>query len=357
VVRFNGRPAVALGVIKQATANPLELSAAIREELPRITSDLPEGVAVNIAYDSSVFIDRSIKAVARTILEAIALVALVIFVFLRSVRATIVPLVTIPVSLIGAFALMYILNFSINTLTLLALVLAIGLVVDDAIVMLENIYRHIEEGMTPFKAALLGSKEIGFAIVAMTLTLASVYAPVAFMTGRTGKLFIEFALTLAGAVLVSGFVALTLSPMMCSKLLRHTERHGRLYNWIEAGIVGLTAAYRRALGWALRHRALVLGLAFVVPTSAIVLLFGSLKQELAPTEDRGVVLSIFVGPEGGTIQYTDGYAGRLEKILENTADVTRYFVVAGFPHVSQGVSFAGLKDWDERNRKAQAVAA
>ena len=357
VVRFNGRPAVALGVIKQATANPLELSAAIREELPRITSDLPEGVAVNIAYDSSVFIDRSIKAVARTILEAIALVALVIFVFLRSVRATIVPLVTIPVSLIGAFALMYILNFSINTLTLLALVLAIGLVVDDAIVMLENIYRHIEEGMTPFKAALLGSKEIGFAIVAMTLTLASVYAPVAFMTGRTGKLFIEFALTLAGAVLVSGFVALTLSPMMCSKLLRHTERHGRLYNWIEAGIVGLTAAYRRALGWALRHRALVLGLAFVVPTSAIVLLFGSLKQELAPTEDRGVVLSIFVGPEGGTIQYTDGYAGRLEKILESTADVTRYFVVAGFPHVSQGVSFAGLKDWDERNRKAQAVAA
>jgi multidrug efflux pump len=357
VVRFNGRPAVALGVIKQATANPLELSAAIREELPRITSDLPEGVAVNIAYDSSVFIDRSIKAVARTILEAIALVALVIFVFLRSVRATIVPLVTIPVSLIGAFALMYVLNFSINTLTLLALVLAIGLVVDDAIVMLENIYRHIEEGMTPFKAALLGSKEIGFAIVAMTLTLASVYAPVAFMTGRTGKLFIEFALTLAGAVLVSGFVALTLSPMMCSKLLRRTERHGRLYNWIEAGIVGLTAAYRRALGWALRHRALVLGLAFVVPSSAIVLLFGSLKQELAPTEDRGVVLSIFVGPEGGTIQYTDGYAGRLEKILESTADVTRYFVVAGFPHVSQGVSFAGLKDWDERNRKAQAVAA
>ena len=356
VVRFNGRPAVALGVIKQATANPLELSKAIREELPRITADLPEGVAVNIAYDSSVFIDRSIKAVARTILEAIVLVALVIFVFLRSVRATIVPLVTIPVSLVGAFALMYLFGFSINTLTLLALVLAIGLVVDDAIVMLENIWRHIEAGMPPFKAALLGSKEIGFAVVAMTLTLASVYAPVAFMTGRTGKLFIEFALTLAGAVLVSGFVALTLSPMMCSKLLRRTERHGRLYNWIEGGIVGLTGGYRSALGWALRHRALVLGVAFVIPTTAIVLLFGSLKQELAPTEDRGVVLSIFVAPEGATIQYTDGYAVRLEKILEGTADVTRYFVVAGFPHVSQGVSFAGLKDWDDRDRKAQAVA-
>jgi multidrug efflux pump len=357
VVRFNGRPAVALGVIKQATANPLELSQAIRAELPRITADLPEGMAVNIAYDSSVFIDRSVKAVARTILEAIALVALVIFVFLRSVRATIVPLVTIPVSLVGAFALMYLFGFTVNTLTLLALVLAIGLVVDDAIVMLENIWRHIERGMPPFRAALLGSKEIGFAVVAMTLTLASVYAPVAFMTGRTGKLFIEFALTLAGAVLVSGFVALTLSPMMCSKLLRRTERHGRLYNLIERGIVGLTAGYRRALGWALADRGLVIGVAFVIPTSAIVLLFGSLRQELAPTEDRGVVLSIFVGPEGGTIQYTDGYAQRLEKILANTADVTRYFVVAGFPHVSQGVSFAGLKDWDERDRKAQAVAA
>jgi multidrug efflux pump len=357
VVRFNGRPAVALGVIKQATANPLDLSRAIREEVPRITADLPEGVAVNVAYDSSVFIDRSIRAVARTILEAVVLVALVIFVFLRSVRATIVPLVTIPVSLIGAFALMYMLGFSVNTLTLLALVLAIGLVVDDAIVMLENIWRHIEEGMSPVRAALLGSKEIGFAVVAMTLTLASVYAPVAFMTGRTGKLFIEFALTLAGAVLVSGFVALTLSPMMCSKLLRRTERHGRLYNWIERGIVGMTGGYRRALGWALRHRALVIGVAFVIPTSAIVLLFGSLKQELAPTEDRGVVLSIFVGPEGGTIQYTDGYAQRLEKILAGTADVTRYFVVAGFPHVSQGISFAGLKDWDERDRKSQAVAA
>jgi multidrug efflux pump len=207
------------------------------------------------------------------------------------------------------------------------------------------------------EAALIGAREIVYPIIAMTITLAAVFAPIGFVTGLTGALFKEFAFTLAGAVLVSGIVALTLSPMMCSKLLRHTERHGRLYNWIEAGIVGLTAAYRRALGWALRHRALVLGLAFVVPTSAIVLLFGSLKQELAPTEDRGVVLSIFVGPEGGTIQYTDGYAGRLEKILENTADVTRYFVVAGFPHVSQGVSFAGLKDWDERNRKAQAVAA
>ena len=178
-------------------------------------------------------------------------------------------------------------------------------------------------------------------------------------------------------MLVSGFVALTLSPMMCSKLLRRTERHGRFYNWIEGGIRGLTGAYRRALIWVLTARwplfvfpvggrrrpvfiggrALVLLVAFVIPTSAIVLLFGSLKQELAPTEDRGVVLSIFVGPEGATIQYMDGYAGRIEKIFENTADVTRYFVVAGFPNVSQGISFVGLKDWDERDRKAQEVVS
>jgi multidrug efflux pump len=357
VVRFNARPAVALGVIKQATANPLDLSNAIRAELPRIVADLPEGVSVNVAYDSSIFIDRSIKAVATTILEAVALVAMVIFVFLRSVRATIVPLVTIPVSLIGSFALMYLLGFTVNTLTLLALVLAIGLVVDDAIVMLENIYRHVEEGMPPYKAALLGSKEIGFAVVAMTLTLATVYAPVAFMTGRTGKLFIEFALTLAGAVLVSGFVALTLSPMMCSKLLRHAPKHGRLYNLIEAGIVALTRGYRRALGWALGHRLLVIVVAFVVPAAAMVFLFSTLKQELAPSEDRGVVLSTFVGPEGATIQYTDQYARRVEGIWKDLADVERYFVVAGFPQVSQGVSFVGLTDWSQRNRKARDVAA
>jgi multidrug efflux pump len=202
-VRFKGRPAVALGVIKQATANPLELSRALRAELPKVISELPQGMTANIAYDSSVFIDRSIDAVFKTIGEAMLLVLLIIFFFLRNFRATLIPLVTIPVSLIGAFALMLVLGFTINTLTLLALVLAIGLVVDDAIVVLENIYRHIEAGMPRRQAAFQGAQEIGFAVVAMTITLAAVYAPVAFMTGRTGKLFVEFALTLAGAVLVS----------------------------------------------------------------------------------------------------------------------------------------------------------
>ena len=233
ISRFNGKSSLNIGVIKQAVANPLELSNAVRAEVDRINPGLPPGMKLVVAYDTSVFIDRSIKSVFETIAEAVLLVVLVIFFFLRSLRATIIPIVTIPVSLVGAFALMYVMGFTINTLTLLSLVLAIGLVVDDAIVMLENIFRHIEDGMPRKTAAIQGAREIGFAIVAMTLTLASVFAPLAFATGRTGRLFIEFALTLAGAVLVSGFIALTLSPMMCSLLLKHQERHSWIYNTIE----------------------------------------------------------------------------------------------------------------------------
>src|SRR5688572_16409673 len=258
IARFNGRSAVGLGVIKQATANPLEVSQAVREALPRIDAGLPEGLDVEIAYDSSIFIDASIKAVFTTIAEAVLLVVAVIFLFLRSFRATLVPLVTIPVSLIGAAALIYVFGFSLNTLTLLAMVLAIGLVVDDAIVMLENIYRHVELGMRPIPAAIKGSREIAFAVMAMTITLAAVYAPIGFLTGRTGRLFVEFALALAGAVLVSGFVALTLSPMMASRLLRAHQRHGRLYQFSERVLNGLTSGYRRALGGALNLRWLVL---------------------------------------------------------------------------------------------------
>jgi multidrug efflux pump len=353
--RFKGQPAVALGLVKQSTANPLELSRAMRAELPRIEADLPEGMTVNIANDYSVFIDRSIKAVFATIGEAVVLVALVIFVFLRSWRAMLIPLVTIPVSLVGAFALMFALDFSINTLTLLALVLAVGLVVDDAIVVLENIYRHVEQGMPRLQAAFTGAKEIGFAVVAMTLTLATVYAPIAFMTGRTGKLFIEFALTLAGAVLVSGFVALTLSPMMCSRMLRHDARHGRLYGFVEGLLQGLTRGYRRMLGGALQLRWAVLT-AFVLVAALAGLLLGALKSELAPVEDRGFIVGVFTGPEGATIDYMDRYAGELEKIYSQTPDVERYFVVSGSPTASQGVSFAGLIDWDQRSRLSKDIA-
>jgi multidrug efflux pump len=354
-VRFNGRSAVALGVIKQATANPLELSKALQKELPKVTSELPPGMRADIAYDSSIFIDRSIEAVFHTIGEAILLVLAIIFFFLRNFRATLIPLVTIPVSLVGAFALMFIMGFTINTLTLLALVLAIGLVVDDAIVVLENIFRHIEAGMPRRQAALQGSKEIGFAVVAMTLTLAAVYAPVAFMTGRIGKLFIEFSLTLAGAVLVSGFVALTLSPMMCSVLLKHEEKHGKTFLLIEGFLNWLNAGYKRVLTAALNRRWIVV-VGFVLVALSCVALLNVLKSELAPVEDRGVILGVFSGPDGATLDYTDKYARQIEDIYSKTENIERFFVVSGNPTVSQGISFVGLSDWSERARRSPDIA-
>jgi multidrug efflux pump len=355
-VRFNGRSAVALGVIKQATANPLEVSNAVQAELPAIQQDLPEGMRTDVAYNSAVFIERSIDAVFITIAEAVVLVVLVIFFFLRSLRATLIPLVTIPVSLIGAFALMYAFGFSINTLTLLAMVLAIGLVVDDAIVMLENIHRHVEAGVEPVQAALVGSREIGFAVLAMTVTLASVYAPIGFMTGRTGKLFTEFALALAGAVLVSGFVALSLSPMMCSKMLRHETRHGLLYRTIERGLGLLTDGYRRALAATLQARWLVV-LAGLLVAGSSWFLFTSLPSELAPSEDRGTIIGIGIAPEGATLDFTDGYARQMEAIYGEIPEVRQYFVVTGFPVVNQVIAFQRLLDWDERERSQQEVAA
>ncbi|WP_119460286.1 efflux RND transporter permease subunit [Rhodospirillaceae bacterium SYSU D60014] len=354
--RFNGESAIALGVVKQATANPLDVSTAVREALPQIVEELPQGMNVAIAYDSSVFIDRSIEAVFTTIAEAVVLVVLVIFFFLRTLRATLIPLVTIPVSLIGAFTLMYALGFSVNTLTLLAMVLAIGLVVDDAIVVLENIHRHIEEGMAPVRAAITGIGEISTAVIAMTLTLAAVYAPVAFAAGRTGKLFTEFALTLAGAVLVSGFVAITLTPMMCSKLMRHERSHGRIYNALERGLLGLNRGYRRLLEGSLRLRPLVVLVGLAVAGGGY-FLFTNLKSELTPTEDRGVVVGIGVGPEGATIDFTSRYAREFEKIFETVPEIARYFVITGFPEVTQVIAFAGLDPWEERERKQQEIVA
>jgi multidrug efflux pump len=354
IARFNGNSAVAIGVVKQSTANPLDVSKAVNQALPKIIEGLPDGMSVNNAYDSSIFIDKSIDNVFQAIGEAILLVVLVIFIFLRSLRATLIPLVTIPVSLVGAFALMLLFGFSINTLTLLALVLAVGLVVDDAIVMLENISRYVEQGMRPFEAAMKGSREIAFAIVAMTITLAAVYAPVAFQTGRTGRLFGEFALTLAGAVIVSGFVALTLSPMMSSKFLRHSERHGLAYRIIERGLEGLNAGYRRALRFTLTVRAAVV-VVMVMVAGAAGLLFKSLPSELSPTEDRGFFIGIGIAPEGSTIDFTDSYARRMEQFYSQVPVVDKYFMVVGFPVVTQAISFIRVKDWEERDVALQQV--
>ena len=354
-IRLNGRDSVAVGVIRQATANPLELSAGVRALIPKVQQDLPAGVSVSVANDSSIFIEESIKAVYITIVEAAVLVALVIFVFLRTVRASIIPLVTIPVSLIGTFALMALFGFSINTLTLLALVLAIGLVVDDAIVVLENIHRHIEDGLKPFDAAIKGAREIGFAVVAMTLTLAAVYAPLAFTPGRTGRLFAEFALALAGAVVVSGFVALTLSPMMSAKLLRHQDNPSRFDRRMEGLLTGLTAAYGRALSWALQRRIWVVA---VMMASAVgsAFLFKTTKQELAPLEDRGVILINISGPDGATLAYTQRYAQAIENIGQPYKEFDRIFSNIGSPTVAQGNIFFRAVPWDERERSTQELA-
>jgi multidrug efflux pump len=353
-VRFNGRNAVSLGIIKQATANPLTLAAALKADLPRIRAELPPGVSVDIANDTTLFIDRSIQSVYRTISEAVVLVALVIFLFLGTLRASMVPLVTIPVCLIGSFALMLAAGFSINTLTLLALVLAIGLVVDDAIVVLENIHRHVEAGMSPVAAAFKGSREVGFAVIAMTLTLAAVYAPVAFTTGRTGRLFVEFALTLAGAVLVSGFVALTLSPMMCSLLLRHDPKPNLLVRGIDAVVGAMVRGYAAALRFTLRVRWLVVLVGLAV-AGASYTLFTGMKRELSPIEDRATIVGIFNGPDGASVEYTQRYARQLESILSTVKEADRIFVVAGSPTVAQGITFTRLIDWDARERRVPDI--
>ncbi|MFM2450076.1 MAG: hypothetical protein RIS44_2526 [Pseudomonadota bacterium] len=355
-VRLNGVPAISVGVIRQATANPLEVADGVRKILPVVAQDLPASVNVQVANDNAVFIERSIAAVYKTIAEAMLLVAVVVFVFLRHLRAAVIPLVTIPVSLIGTFALMALAGFTINTLTLLALVLAIGLVVDDAIVVLENIFRHVEEGMEPFQAALRGAREIGFAVVAMTLTLAAVYAPLVFTPGRTGRLFVEFALTLAGAVVVSGFLALTLTPMMCSKLLKHESQPNRFDRVMEYLLGGLTNGYTASLRWVLSgHRWLVV-LAMLASAAGSAWLFLNAKSELAPMEDRGVVVSNVNAPDGSTLAYTSRYLLEIERIAMEYPEFERVFTVSGNPTVSQGIAFLRAKDWDERSKTTIQLA-
>ena len=364
-VRYNGNESIALGVLRNSTANPLELSKAITAMMPRIKENLPPGVNIEVANDSSVFIQKSIEAVFITIFEAAALVSLVIFVFLRTLRASIIPLITIPVSLIGTFALMALFGFSINSLTLLALVLAIGLVVDDSIVVLENIYRYIEEGMEPFAASIKGVREIGFAVVAMTLTLVAVFAPLAFTPGRTGRLFAEFALALAGSVMVSGVVALSLSPMMCSKLLKHNPNPSFFDKGMGQVLDSLTRGYGHLLRWTLTgwrlggfelsRRWLVVGV-MVLASYGSYHLFINAKSELAPMEDRGVILVIINGPDGATLDYTQKYVNMLEKIGRKYSEFNKFFAVVGNPTVAQGAVFLGALPWDERKRSTLDMA-
>ena len=353
--RFNGQTAISIGIVKTAVANPLDVAREVNALLPRLNAELPEGTSIAVGFDSTVFIDRSIENVFKTILEATGLVIIIILLFLHSFRAALIPIVTIPVSLIATFALMYAAGLTVNTLTLLAMVLAIGLVVDDAIVVLENIYRHIEEGMRPFGAAIKGAREIGFAVIAMTLTLAAVYAPIAFTPGRTGRLFLEFAVTLAGAVIVSGFVALTLTPMMCSKLLRHSERKNVFARVVEGALDALERGYRASLSLALRLRWLVLLLALGVGAGGG-WLFTQMKSELSPTEDRGTIIINGNAPEGASFGYTQRYAGQVEELLAQVPELRSYLMIVGSGEVTQFLSFARLKDWAERDVSQQQVS-
>ena len=361
IVRVNGQPAVGLGVVKQSNANALQVGRAVKAELPRIAASLPPGMGLEQAFDTTLFIEESLNSVYTTIVEALLLVVAVVFLFLRTPRATLIPFVTIPVSLIGAFIFLYVLGYSINVLTLLGLVLAIGLVVDDAIVMLENIQRRIEHGQPPLQAAFEGSREIAFAVLAMTLTLAAVFAPLAFIGGATGRLFSEFALAVASAVLVSGFVALSLTPMMCARVLREEKSHGALYNRLERLMETLHLGYQRLLRRALARRAAVLLTGAAVALGGAGLFF-TLKQELAPVEDRGILIGFMIAPEGATLDYTDRYARAAEGLFTGLPEIRRFFMVVApgleKPNpVNNAIAFVTLKPWGERAKTQQQLSA
>ena len=304
--RLDGKPTAGLSVLLSPKGNALATASAVEAKMKELSRFFPANISYEIPYNITPVVKASIEKVLMTLVEAVVLVFIVMFLFLQNIRYTIIPTIVVPVALLGTCATLMAVGYSINMLTMFGMVLAIGLVVDDAIVMLENIHRHIEAGMKPMQAAFKGSREIAFAVIAMTLTLAAVFAPIGFMQGTTGKLFTEFAWTLAGSVLVSGFVALTLTPMMCAVMLKphsHEQRHGRVYNLIEGFLNGLTYSYKHSLDRALRAWPLVLA----VLLGAFVLcawLFGGLRSELAPTEDTGTIVGVFNGPDGATIDYT-----------------------------------------------------
>jgi multidrug efflux pump len=356
---FKGRPTVGVQVLRQSNANLLEVANGVKAAIPVIKADLPPEVNVEIGFDSSVFVDRSVKEVYKTLWEAAILVVLMIFLFLRDWRATFVPLVAIPVSIIGSFSIMAALGFSINTLTLLALVLAVGLVVDDAIVMLENIYRRMEEGEGPIHAAIFGARQVAFAIIATTLTLAAVFLPVAFQSGQTGRLFFEFGITLAVSVLVSAFVALTLTPMLCSRLLRakivngHTQ-HGWFYEKTEPVFEWMNRVFERLLRAALSWKSAVL-LGSLALTAGGFYVYTLLQRELTPLEDRGVFMANLIAPVGSTPEYLRVYSYEMEQMILKIPEIDRTFHRTG--DGGRAFVFATLKPWEDRERTTQQITA
>src|SRR5829696_2495437 len=353
-VAMNGQQAVFIGIQATPTGNPLSLVQGVRKLLPEIERNLPASVKMQVAYDSTRFIQASIDEVKMTLGEAVLIVVVVIFLFLGSFRSVLIPVVTIPLSLVGAGIIMVAFGFSLNLLTLLAMVLAIGLVVDDAIVVLENIYRHIEEGKSPAQAALIGAREIAGPVISMTLTLAAVYAPIGFLGGVTGTLFREFAFTLAGAVIISGIVAVTLSPMMCSLLPRRETAHGRFARAIDRTFSRLADAYGRRLDRSLDYRPVTMMFAAAI-FAALGFMYINTKKELAPEEDQGVLFALTKAPQYANLDYLNAYGADLDKAFTSIPETDLRFVVNGRGGPNQGIAGIILKPWDERSRKAQDI--
>lgn len=365
--RGNGIPMVGMGIVKQSTANTVEVAAAARELAQQLNRDLPNGLQIYQSYDSSVFIEASIKEVYKTLAIAVALVTLVIFLFLGSARSTLIPAITVPISVIGTFIVLYMLGLSVNLLTLLALVLGIGLVVDDAIVVLENIHRRMdEEGETPLVAAYNGARQVGFAVVATTLVLISVFVPITFLQGDVGRLFSEFALTLAAAVGISSFVALSLSPMLASKLLKAKTRSDKGWTTALPRLIDrIIGGIRKGYGWVfdiLVRSPIIISLVFFGILAGSYQLYGAIEEEYVPQEDRGGLFIAVRGPEGASYEYMERYLDEIERRLlpyTESGEVSRLLMRApgfGSSAFNQGFVIIVLSDWAERRPATEIVA-
>ena len=346
---FDGIPSVYIAIKGTPSANPLDVIKHVRAAMPELEAQLPPNLKVAIAYDATEFIQASIDEVLKTLAEAVLIVIVVVFLFLGALRSVLIPVITIPLSMIGVLFFMQLMGYSINLLTLLAMVLAIGLVVDDAIVVVENIHRHIEEGKTPLDAAIEGAREIAVPVVSMTITLAAVYAPIGFLEGLTGALFKEFALTLAGAVIISGIVALTLSPMMCAKLLRHEENPSGLAHRLDQLFERLKRRYQRALHSTLETRPVVLVFGLIVMLLIPAFLAFS-TSELAPEEDQGIVFLIANAPQPSNLNYLNAYTADFVNIFKSFPEYYSSFQINGSDGVQAGIGGFLLKPWGERER-------
>ncbi|MEH6471518.1 MAG: efflux RND transporter permease subunit [Halopseudomonas sp.] len=345
--RTDGNPAVVMAIDTTPVANPLDTAKGVRERLPDIANNLPAAIEMELMYDATVYIEASINEVLITIVEATLIVVITIFLFMGNLRAVIIPVVAIPLSLIGVCLVMQMVGFSINLLTLLAMVLAIGLVVDDAIVVVENVERHLKQGETPFRAAIIGTREIAMPVITMTITLAAVYSPIALLDGLTGTLFKEFSLTLAGAVVVSGIVALTLSPVLCAGILRHNSKPGRFERGVHRFLERLDAGYGRALAATLKRRPAIVLFALCTFAS-LYFLFRIIPSELAPAEDKGAVMLMANAPASANIDYVDLYLTEIGERSNQLHDVAGSLSLSGYPSTNSGLGIIRGKVWEER---------